>query len=316
MYVTSNRLLISAAVCGALLLAGCANHLPQRSEHEERIERRLLDHELLIDAGQPETLEVPQRRVRIHDQKSYELTTFEVTRRYDRYTPYQAWREIYEVPVGAVALVAGVTANVVNVLTFGSLPDSITHGWLRYGIDGLNPFMNVESNGRAEQNLFSIDEVQRSQRVDYVSLPWAERPVSVTTGGGVYSMLTDRHGVLHLNLLDTPFSDLDSSRLGALHLQVEDQTGDRSIKADATVLVSPALRGKLAQAHSLVFDDLEDGDVTQWIQRVQRLADLGLEEEASELEQSLLELSRHDPELQHEFLQALRRDAGRLVDAP
>ena len=50
-----------------------------------------------------------------------EVTEFEVTRRYDRYTPYQAWREIYEIPLGAVALVAGVGANIVNVVTFGSV---------------------------------------------------------------------------------------------------------------------------------------------------------------------------------------------------
>ncbi len=38
--------------------------------------------------------------------------------------------------------------------------------------------------------------------------------------------------------------------------------------------------------------------------------------EASELEQSLIELTRNDPELQQEFLQALTKDAGRLVADP
>ena len=93
-----------AALLGALLLGGCANHLPQRSEHEERFERRLLDHSLQIDVGEPRVLELPQRRVRINEQKTFEVTEFEVTRRYDRYTPYQPWRELYEVPLGAVAV--------------------------------------------------------------------------------------------------------------------------------------------------------------------------------------------------------------------
>ena len=48
----------------------------------------------------------------------------------------------------------------------------------------------------------------------------------------------------------------------------------------------------------------------------QSLSELGLEEEASELEQSLIELTRNDPELQQEFLQALTKDAGRLVADP
>jgi len=41
------------------------------------------------------------------------------------------------------------------------------------------------------------------------------------------------------------------------------------------------------------------------VHRVRRLSELGLEEEASELEQSLIELTRNDPELQQHFLQSL-----------
>ncbi|HFS0737466.1 TPA: hypothetical protein ACHY0I_000793 [Pseudomonas aeruginosa] len=307
--------LFAAALCGGLLLSGCANQLPQRSEHEERVERKLLEHTLQVDVGQPDVLELPQRRVRINDQKSFEVTEFEVTRRYDRYTPYQAWREIYEIPLGAVALVAGVGANIVNVVTFGSVPDNITHGWINYGLAGVNPFMNVESNGRAEQNLASIDEKQRDKRLEYSSLPWAERPVLVSSGKELNELLTDRHGVLRLNLLDSPFAEQDISRISQIHLSVSDpQDGTR---ADASLRVSRSLRGKLLEAHALIYDDLEGDDVHHWVHRVKRLAELGLEEEASELEQSLIEeLTRNDPELQQQFMHALLRDAGRLAADP
>ena len=306
--------LFAAALCGGLQLSGCANQLPQRSEHEERVERKLLEHTLQVDVGQPDVLELPQRRVRINDQKSFEVTEFEVTRRYDRYTPYQAWREIYEIPLGAVALVAGVGANIVNVVTFGSVPDNITHGWINYGLAGVNPFMNVESNGRAEQNLASIDEKQRDKRLEYSSLPWAERPVMVSSGKELNELLTDRHGVLRLNLLDSPFAEQDISRISQIHLSVSDpQDGTR---ADASLRVSRSLRGKLLEAHALIYDDLEGDDVHHWVHRVKRLAELGLEEEASELEQSLIELTRNDPELQQQFMHALLRDAGRLAADP
>lgn len=312
---TSNSLrFIGAALCGALLLGGCANQLPQRSEHEERVERKLLDHNLQIDVGEPKVLELPQRRVRVHEQKNFEVTVFEVTRRYDRYTPYQPWRELYEVPMGAVALVAGIGANVLDVLTLGSLPDSVTRGWIGYGLDGLNPFMNVESNGRAEQNLASIDEVQHDRHMEYSNLPWAERPVRVKAGAQRFELLTDRNGVLRLNLLDNPFTEQDVGRLGMLILSVEDGQGEA--RAEASLQISHTLRGKLREAHDLIFDDLEDDDVAQWVHRVKRLSDLGLEEEASELEQSLIELTRNDPELQEAFLKSLLEDAGRLAADP
>lgn len=314
MHTSSNLRLIGAALCGALFLSGCANHLPQRSEHEERVERKLLDHQLQIDAGEPKVLELPQRRVRVQEQKSFEVTAFEVTRRYDRYTPYQPWRELYEVPLGALAVVAGIGANLLNVVLLGSLPDSATRDWISYGMAGLNPFMNVESNGRAEQNLASIEEVQQDRRLEYSNLPWAERPVQVKAGAQSFELLTDRSGVLRLNLLDSPFTEQNIGHLGLLLLRVEDDRDDTH--AEASLLVSHTLRGKLREAHDLVFDDLEDDDVAQWVHRVKRLSDLGLEEEASELEQSLIELTRNDPELQDAFLKALLENAGRLAADP
>ncbi|KRW64769.1 hypothetical protein [Stutzerimonas nitrititolerans] len=300
-----------ATLCVALLLGGCANQLPQRSEHEARTERQLLDHSLRIEVGEP-LLELPQRRIRILDQKTFEVTDFEVSRRYDRYTPYQAWRELYEIPLGAVAVVAGVGANVLNVVLLGNLPESATRGWISYGFAGLNPFINTESNGRAQQNLASIQEQRRDTRLEYSSLPWAERPVQVVAGPQTHELNTDRNGVLRLNLLDGPFAEQHISEIGKLLLTVEDeQDGTR---ADAYLLVSRNLRGKLQEAHDLIYADLEGDDIAQWVHRVKRLSELGLEEEASELEQSLIELTRNDPELQQEFLHKLMQDAGRQAN--
>ncbi|MGR3992391.1 hypothetical protein [Pseudomonas sp. 1121_17] len=314
MYKRSTLTLGGAALCGALFVSGCANQMSQRSEHEERVERKLLEHSLQIDVGEPKVMELPQRRVRVHEQQRFEVTEFEVTRRYDRYTPYQPWREIYEIPLGAVAVVAGVGANVVNVFALGNLPQSITHDWLSYGVAGLNPFMNVQSNGRAQQNLAGISEVEKAKREESTNLPWSERLVEVKAGKLNHELTTDRNGVLRLNLLDAPFSEQNLGRVGTLHLQVVDE--DNGIRGDASLLVSGTLRNKLVEARHLIFDDLEDDDVSQWVHRVKRLSELGLEEEASELEQSLIELTRNDPELQQEFLQALTKQTGRLVADP
>lgn len=311
----SNAIQTGAALCSALALSGCANQLGQRSEHEQRVERKLLEHSVQIDVGQPPVLELPQRRVRILEQKTFEVTEFEVSRHYDRYTPYQGWRELYEVPLGAGAVVAGVSANVANIVTFGNVPDSATKGWFDYGFAGLNPAMNVESHGRSQQNLASTDETQLATRNEYSSLPWADRPVSVIAGKQRYDLSTDSKGILRLNLLDSPFAEqANISRVEKLQLSVSDpQDGTH---AEANLLVSRTLRGKLVEAHGLIFDDLEGDDVAQWVHRVKRLADLGLEEEASELEQSLIELTRNDPELQQEFLHALQKNAGRLAADP
>ena len=303
-----------AAACGALLLTACANPMSQRSEHEERVERTLLDHSLQIDVGTPQVMELPQRRIRVHEQQRFDVVEYEVTRRYDRYTPYQGWRKVYEMPLGAVAVVAGAGANVVNLFALGHLPESVTHGWLKYGIDGLNPFMNVVSNGRAQQNLASVTEARIGQRVEATDLPWSERLVEVQAGPRTHELTTDRNGVLRLNLLDSPFAEQNLNRVGTLHLQAQDE--DSGIRGDASLLIGSDLRGKLVEARRLIFDDLEGDDVGQWVHRVKRLSELGLEEEASELEQSLVELTRNDPELQQAFLHDLTKATGRLVADP
>ncbi|MCQ9422754.1 hypothetical protein NRB16_04315 [Pseudomonas sp. LJDD11] len=311
MFKRSPLSLGSAALCGTLLVSGCANQLSQRSEHEERVERKLLEHTLQIDIGEPKTLELPQRRIRIHEHKSFEVTEYEVTRHYDRYTPYQPWREIYEIPLGAVAVVAGAGANVVNIFALGNLPDSVTHDWINYGVAGLNPLMNAPSHGRAEQNLASIDEVQQDKRIENSTLPWNERPVLIKAGATTHELSTDRNGVLRLNLLDSPFAEQDLRQVTRLYISVEDEQDNA--RASDSLPVSRNLRGKLLEAHGLIYDDLEDDEVSQWVHRVKRLAELGLDEQASELEQSLLELTRNDQELQNELIKSLAKDAGRLV---
>lgn len=314
MFKRSPPCLGGAILCGTLLLSGCANQLSQRSEHEERIERKLIEHTLQVDMGEPKVLELPQRRVHIHELKTFEVTEFDVTRHYDRYTPYQPWREIYEIPLGAVAVVAGVGANIVNVFALGHLPDSMTKDWLHYGLAGLNPFMNTPSHGRAQQNLAGIDEVQRDTRIEKSNLPWNERPVLVKAGSETHELTTDRNGVLRLNLLDSPFAEQDLSHVTRLYVSVEDDQDNTH--ANATLPVSSTLRGKLLEAHALIYDDLEEDEVSQWVHRVKRLSELGLEEQANELEQNLIEMTRNDPQLQQELIKSLARDAGRLVAIP
>lgn len=294
----------SALLCGALFVVGCANDLPQRSEHEARTDRRLVDHSLHIDIGDRPVLDMPQRRVRILDQKAFEITDVELSRRFDRFTPYQPWRELYEVPLGAVAIVAGIGANVANVAALGQLPESATRGWINYGFAGVNPFLNVESNSRSQQRLANQQEHRSEPRLEYVSLPWAERPVTLEADGEQFQLTTDRNGVLRLNLLDSPFAERDFARIPAIRLHVQDPAD--SVSAEAKLSVSRDLRQKLSEAHDLILDDLEGEDVQRWVYRVKRLEQLSLEEEAADLEQSLIELTRNDPELQEEFLQQLQ----------
>lgn len=300
-----NQHKLTGILCMSLLLAGCANQLPPRNEHEDRTERVLLKHELHIDAGAA-ALELPRRRARVFEQQTFEVTHFAVTRTYDRYTPYQGWREIYEIPLGAVAVVAGIGANIVNVVALGRLPERVTRGWINYGLDGLNPAMNVVSNGRAQQSLARVSDVQTDKTIESNNMPWAERNVSVMAGTQTYALLSNTLGYVDINLLDEPFSDADLSQAEQLIITAEDS--NQNIQAQAELLLSKTLRQKLIAAQPLIFDELEDADIADWVARIKRLSELGFEEEANNLEQSLLFLTRDDPELQKDFIALLLKN--------
>lgn len=299
--LTATPLLNGSLLACSLLLAGCANQLSQRSEQEEVSSRRLLEQHLVIEAGDPELSE-PRRRIRVLVARRFEVTPTEVDRHYLRYTPYQPWRELYEVPLGAAALLAGGAASVINLLTFNSLPETVTPGWINYGLAGINPGMNVESNGRARQVLASLDEIQGTARIEQSDQPWRGQPVHVRLGSQSFELNTDRNGELLLDLLAAPQTGTAAT---SILLQARDEAG--AGEAEASLSLSPALQKLLRQALPLIHDDLEMQTPAQWAARISRLTSLGLELEARTLEQNLLELTQRDPQLQQELRSALLR---------
>ena len=287
-----------ALLSAALMSDGCANQLSQRNEHESRSERSVVSRQLHIVPNGELTLSSPSRILRVEDRTVFDVKEYQVTRRYDRYTPYQAWRELYEIPLGSVTLVAAVGANVLDLLSFGQLvPQTATRGWLRYGIDGINPFMNTESNGRAQQNLASYHEQLINERQERITQPWAEQPVILRIGAEQAQLETDPQGYLLLDLTSTHFLDLDTRWANSLLLMVND--AQKATQSDHLRLyLSPELQQHLPELQALLLDDLESDDLEQWVQRIERLNSLGFPEQANELELTLLELSQDDEPLQ------------------
>ncbi len=159
----------------------------------------------------------------------------------------------------------------------------------------------------SEQSLYAVSELDAQGRpVDqtemYQSLPWVSRPVEVIAGDFTHTLHTDVEGSLRLNLLSEDFLELDFEELRVVQIVAQTPGGARG---ELNLLVSRELRARLQEAVGLIYEDLEDTDVTQWAFRVNRLAELGLEEESNQLENMLILLTTGDPELQGDFIQAL-----------
>ncbi len=158
-----------------------------------------------------------------------------------------------------------------------------------------------------ESRLFTLTQFdatgnQLDQQDQFQSLPWANQLVSLVVGNVQVSRQTDQDGQLRLNLLDEEFVGLDFDEVRVINLSASAGPG---VQTEATLLVDRDLRGKLQEAEQLIYDNLEEDDVNQWVHRVQRLTALGLNEEASQLENMLILLTTGDPQLQGDFIQAL-----------
>lgn len=159
----------------------------------------------------------------------------------------------------------------------------------------------------SESRLFRVSQYDAGgnlldQHRQYQSLPWANRPVDVQLGELSVQRETDSEGQFRLNLLDEDIVPVDFDQLRTIELEARNSA---EVHAEAVLLVDRELRTVLHEASELIYDNLEEDDVEQWVQRINRLSALGLKEEASQLENMLILLTTGDPHLQGDFIQAL-----------
>jgi len=158
-----------------------------------------------------------------------------------------------------------------------------------------------------ESRLFTLTQldgngVQLDQEDQFQSLPWSNQQVDLVVGTVRVSRQTDQDGQFRLNLLDEEFVGLNFDEVRVITLSASAGPG---VQTETTLLVDRDLRSKLQEAEQLIYDNLEEDDVSQWVYRVKRLAELGLSEESSQLENMLILLTTGDPQLQGDFIQAL-----------
>lgn len=159
----------------------------------------------------------------------------------------------------------------------------------------------------SESRLFQVSQYDAGgnlldQHRQYQNLPWANRPVDIQLGELNVQRETDSEGQFRLNLLDEDIVPVDFDQLRTIELEARNSA---EVHAEAVLLVDRELRAVLHEASELIYDNLEEDDVEQWVERINRLSALGLKEEASQLENMLILLTTGDPHLQGDFIQAL-----------
>ncbi len=243
------RLLLGVSVLLCAVLFGCANHIEFVESERDDTSERVLESEFAVRAPS-DFVEDPILELQFVKRQRVELTTRRSRSRDARVTPYMPARELFEVPAGLVALPCALVLGVVDVASFGSLPNESSYRFGAWAVSALNPLMNTEDVQRSSRRAGDA----RHLPVDVQTLS-RELPVVAATvyaafggeaGGVVRSFETDAAGRVEIELLDLLPDELSSppQRLIAeLHLEQAEQPD-----AARMLYVDRALGQRLRQA--------------------------------------------------------------------
>ena len=183
-----------------LLLAGCANTIRTYDDTEDRIERATIGtkYAVLLNPEMPDSFEFTATAATVHKQTVKKFQTFthgEVV------TPYQGWREFYEVPCGLVLVPVSLCSHLISVFTFGVYPFSFSNDVTCVAYSGLNPCLNWESESRTEKRPLTSDDKLIDETEEDKVTPIPEAVIKVATSDLTREFKTDEFGTVKLTLV-------------------------------------------------------------------------------------------------------------------
>ena len=194
--------IITVAVMGSALFfnGGCANHLRNIDIVSQENDRTVLNTKYELKLS-PETIKDSSYHVEIQKLESAEIKKYEVRTVKNIATPYQWWREFYEVPAGIGLLPVSLGSHLLFLCSIGILPYDVPRTINELSFAGMNPALNWENEARNEETLVSLDRKMLSHTTENVKTPLAKQNIIVRSGNlsKVYS--TDDFGGFDLNFL-------------------------------------------------------------------------------------------------------------------
>lgn len=269
-----------------LFITGCANHVQQDVLSAENIQRERLSETVsatplqgtISPQGGLESSSVVLRYDTIIQEK---VTRENVTRVMDLSTPYSPVRELYELPVGIVAIAGGVVINVLDFALLGLLPNVMTDAPLAVGFAGINPFMNIESKNRVVSKLVSSDTIIMDEKTEVTTIPLAGKTVTFISGDRSLTAQTGEDGVVSAFV-----APLVNSTATTLSVTLEGQE-DKAL----TVYVPRLIRRQAEEAQTIMSKYVQDSETlakTEILEQdLERLESLGYHDYVQQIERGL-----------------------------
>lgn len=282
-----------------LILVGCANHLRDMESSSQEEDKKILNVKYDLKLT-PETIRDASYHVEIEKLESVETKKFQVNTVKSIVTPYQGWRELYEVPAGIGLLPVSIGSHLLFICTFGILPYDVPKNITNLSFTGMNPALNWENEERSEENLVSLERKMQSDITENIKTPLAQQEIIVRSEKDSRRFTTDDFGGFDLNFLAV--NDRDSFFPNARKISfILEGSPEKELKH---VILTRDFLARLLKAQARIAAYREKPSGKDLFDTVIYLEKNGFEQLAYSLEESELARTINDSRFQEEFKSA------------
>lgn len=289
------HLIISGTATAVLVFfSGCANHLEDITKEIPENTRQVVERQYVLTTEE-DTPTSSTFKVTLEQIENIRITTYQVRKISAVYTPYEGWRESYEILAGLGLFPVAVVSNVFSVFSFGMFPFSWSSELTKYAFDGMNPFMNFESSGRTQEIPLNVERTQVDSFTESKRNPLKDEMLVIRAGDDVWRVSTNQRGEAEIVLLSA--DPETSQRIDSRYLDIYLEKDNQKYK---TIPVSRRFLSRLTQANETILRYRAAPSAKGLAECVKKLESLSFEDIALQLEER--ELEAH-PDFRREFEQ-------------
>ena len=280
----------------SLLLTSCANHLRDISTVSQEDDKKILSTRYDLKLT-PETIRDSAYHVEIEKLESVEVKNYQVSTVKSIVTPYQGWRELYEVPAGIGLLPVSIGSHLLFIFSFGILPYDIPKSITNLSFTGMNPALNWENEERSEENLVSLERKMLSDITENTKTPLSHQEITVRSDRQNRKYTTDDFGGFDLHFLALNSADtfFPSGRKVSF---IVDGTPEKELKS---VILTRDYLARLLRAQAKINAYRATPSGKDLYDTVIYLEKNGFDQLAYSLEESELRRTANDSRFQNDF---------------
>lgn len=196
------NVLVMLTTSGVVMFGGygCRNHIEY--VEDTKTEYRKTELEPLYVVTTPNTTPAESLvtfKVDKHQRASTDVIQIKSVS--ELYTPYQGWREIYEVPTGLVLFPVAIVSHVFCAVTFAMFPFRYAVFLTNFSFSCMNPALNAEMPSRSVLELVEVIETKSGTTSENETLPAAKQPILLKSNANIWQIATDDKGEAEFHFL-------------------------------------------------------------------------------------------------------------------